>query len=110
MMGETHDARHRYVLTGEEVIMFEQELQFFIRNQNELVSKYGGKTLIIKQDKVIGAYDSVLEAYLFGQKTYEPGTYMIQECRPGEDAYTVTISPALSVFDESNEATRSGQL
>ena len=71
--------------------MFEKELAFFIANQNELVRKYEGKVLVICGDDVAGAYDSALQAYLEAQKQFEPGTFMLQPCKPGSEAYTVTI-------------------
>ena len=39
-------------------ISLEKELQYYIDNQNELVSKYNGKFLVIKDCNVLGAYDS----------------------------------------------------
>ena len=71
--------------------MFDKELTFFIANQSELVQKYEGKVLVICGDDVVGAYDSALQAYLEAQKQFEPGTFMLQPCEPGPEAYTVTI-------------------
>lgn len=78
--------------------MFEKELQYFIDNQDELVREYGGRTLVIRDQQVTGVYDSPFAAYLDAQSKYDPGTYMIQKCEPGEDAYTVTLSSALVTF------------
>ena len=72
--------------------MFTKELQFFIQHQDELVQKYEGKTLAIKDEEVLGVYDNPLSAYLETQKEYEVGTFMIQPCEPGPSAYTVTIN------------------
>ncbi len=72
--------------------MLEKELQFFIDNQERLVKEHRGKTLVIKDEKVVGVYDSTLEAYVESLKKYEPGTFMIQPCNEGTDAYTVTIT------------------
>ena len=72
--------------------MFDQELAFFIAHQDELVAKHGGKTLVIRGDEVVGAYPSALKAYLAAQERFPVGTFMIQPCLPGPDAYTVTIS------------------
>lgn len=74
--------------------MFEQELQYFIDNQDELVRKHGGRTLLLKGQEVVGVYDTPLAAYLDAQNRYDPGTYMIQKCEAGEDAYTITLSSA----------------
>jgi hypothetical protein len=75
-----------------EAIMFDKELTFFQKNQDDLVKKYNGKTLVIKDNSVIGAYDTPLIAYQEATKTHKPGSFMLQPCKPGPDAYTVTIS------------------
>lgn len=72
--------------------MFEKELQFFIANQDDLVRQYRGKTLILKDLAVVGAYPSALAAYLAARQQYAPGTFMLQPCEPGPGAYTVTLS------------------
>ncbi len=77
--------------------MFEQELQYFIDNQEDLVRRFNGKTLVIRQQTVVGVYDTPFEAYLDATAKYEPGSFMIQKCQPGEDAYTATLSPALAI-------------
>lgn len=72
--------------------MLEKELEFFIANQERLVQEYRGKTLVIKDQKVVGVYETPLEAYTASMEKYEPGTFMIQPCTEGTDAYTVTIT------------------
>jgi hypothetical protein len=72
--------------------MLEKELQFFIDNQERLVKEHRGKTLVIRGEEVVAVYDSPLEAYTEAMKKYDPGTFMIQPCNEGSDAYTVTIT------------------
>ena len=72
--------------------MFQEELDFFKKNQDKLVEQYGGKVLVIKGNEVIGAYLTPLDAFNETVKKYEPGSFMIQPCKAGSDAYTVTIS------------------
>ena len=72
--------------------MFTQELNFFISHQDELVKKYPSKTLALQGEKVLGVYESPLEAYLEVQKEHQLGTFMIQPCESGTEAYTVTVS------------------
>ena len=72
--------------------MLETELNFFIAHQDELVGKYLGKVLVIKGAEVVGVYDTPLKAYLSAKKEYAPGTFMVQPCIPGPDAYTVTVT------------------
>ncbi len=68
------------------------ELDYFITNQKKLAEKYIGKVLVIKGQKVIGVYESALEAYVEAQKKYRLGEFLIQPCEPGPEAFTVTIS------------------
>lgn len=72
--------------------MFKEELDFFKSNQEKLVEEFGGKILVIKGSEVVGAYLSPLEAFIEASKKYEIGSFMIQPCIAGSDAYTVTIS------------------
>lgn len=72
-------------------IMLEKEFQYYIDNQEQLVKKYNGKFIVIKGDSVIGAYESHSEAYQEALKKNEIGSFLIQHCLPGEDAYTQTF-------------------
>lgn len=71
--------------------MFEAELRFFITHQKEFVEKYNGKVLVLRGDELVGVYGSPLEAYTEAQKQFPLGTFMIQPCAPGPEAYTVTL-------------------
>ncbi len=68
-----------------------KELDFFKRNQQDLVSKYDGKFLVIKDEEIKGAYGTEIEAYSDAKSKFELGTFLIQECRPGENSYTQTF-------------------
>ncbi len=72
--------------------MFEKELQFFITNQDALVKKYLGKILTIENEKVIGVFDTPLDAYLSAQRNDQLGKVMIQPCQEGPGAYTVSVA------------------
>ncbi len=72
--------------------MFEKELTYFIENQNDLVKKHEGKVLAIKGEKVVGVYNTPLDAYLKIEENHELGEVMIQPCQEGVKAYTVSIA------------------
>ena len=40
----------------------EKEFNYYLEHQNELVEKYNGKFVVIKDRNVVGAFDSELEA------------------------------------------------
>lgn len=71
--------------------MLKEEFEYYLANQNELVKVYYGKFIVIKEQKVVGVYDSEIEAYSESIKTLELGTFLIQECLPGEENYTQTF-------------------
>lgn len=71
--------------------MLEKEFAYYLHNQSDLVKKYKGKFIVIKDDKVIGAYDSHLDAYNTTVKTETLGTFLIQHCLPGKDSFTQTF-------------------
>lgn len=79
--------------------MFDKELKFFIKNQTKLVQQYGGQFLVLRGEKVVKAYNTPLEAYTESKKSFKPGTFMIQPCLAGPDAYTVSISSANMIFE-----------
>ncbi len=72
--------------------MLEKEFKYYIKNQEELVKKYKGKFLIIKDEKVVGDYIDKVTAYNESVKKYELGTFLIQQCLPGKDNYTQTFT------------------
>lgn len=68
--------------------MLDKEFQYFLDNQKELVQKYNNKHIVIIGTEVVGAYDNEQEAFLESSTKYEIGTFLIQHCVAGEDAYT----------------------
>ena len=68
--------------------MLNTEFKYYQKHQQELVEKYNGKFLIIKDEKIEGAFSTQLEAYIEAKKKFEVGTFLIQLCTPGKDSYT----------------------
>lgn len=71
--------------------MLEKEFQYYLDNQDELVKKYNDKFIVIKNEIVIGVYDSHSEAYNLTLQTEELGTFLIQHCLSGDQGYTQTF-------------------
>ena|SRR5580698_6939699 len=67
------------------------DLAWYIEHQKELAGKYDGKILLIFHQGLIGAFDSIEDAYLEGAKRFEIGTFSLQPCSPDADSYTLTI-------------------
>jgi hypothetical protein len=76
--------------------MLEKEFEYYLSNQNKLLETYSGKHIVIKNQKVIGSYESESEAYFKTEKTEELGTFLIQLCEPGEESYTETFHSRVS--------------
>ena len=66
----------------------ENEFRYYLAHQNELVEKYNGKFIVIKDQKVIGAHDSEAEAVRKTAEQHELGTFLVQKCEPGSESYT----------------------
>lgn len=71
--------------------LLERELGYFKAHQKELVKKYEGKFLVIKNQQVQGFYDTEMEAYTDAKKRFELGTFLIQKCEFGQESYTQTF-------------------
>ena len=67
------------------------ELEYFKGHQEELVKKYEGRFLVIKDRTVQGVYDTEISAYEFASKNFTLGTFLIQHCLPGQESYTQTF-------------------
>lgn len=73
-------------------VMLEKEFEYYLKNQEDLVKKYNGKVLVIIGEKVMGAYNDDDEAIDDCMRNnYEPGTFLVQKCSPGEKDYTQTF-------------------
>lgn len=70
----------------------EHEFQFYLDNQDKLVSAYDGKILVIKNRNIIGVFDDKLKALTETQKIHKLGTFLIQECSAGKENYTHYIN------------------
>lgn len=73
------------------------EFEYYLKNQEGLVKEYEDKFLVIKDKIVQGAYDSEIEAYTEGQKSFELGTFLIQHCLPGAESHTQTFYSRVGV-------------
>jgi fibrillarin-like rRNA methylase len=56
-----------------------QEFQFFLQNMETFYKTYGHKFVAVKNQGILGAYDSFNDALDTTLKTEELGTFLIQE-------------------------------
>lgn len=72
-------------------IALDKEFQYYLTNRDELIKKYLGKYIIIKDETVVGVYDTEIEAYTNGMNKFSLGTFLIQQCLPCYKNYTQTF-------------------
>jgi len=60
--------------------MLERSYDYFKSNIKELLDKYGGEYIVIKEENIIGHYGSFDEAYKETCAKEEIGTFIIQHC------------------------------
>ena len=71
--------------------MLEKEFDYYLNNEKELSSKYGGKYIVIVGEEVVAVYPSYEIALFESKKTMAQGTFLIQHCLTGSVAYTSTF-------------------
>lgn len=71
-------------------VTLEKEFQYYLEHQNELVEKYNGKYIVIKNQQVISVFDNELDAIKKTSTDHELGTFLVQKCEPGTSSYTQT--------------------
>ena len=72
--------------------MQDNDFNWFLEHYNELYERYGRSFLAIKDERVLGTYDSFKKAVDATLLTEEAGTFIVQECNGEESAYSVHIA------------------
>jgi hypothetical protein len=67
----------------------QKNLDFYIKNQDEIVKRYDGRVLVLHKQQVAGDFDSLTDAYFTAKDRYAAGTFSIIKCSPGDKDYTV---------------------
>ena len=68
------------------------DFEWFKDNLQILFKQYGHCFLVIKDQKVLGAYKSYAEGVKETLKIEPIGSFIVQECGPNESVYTNYIS------------------
>jgi len=74
----------------------DQELDYYIKNQREIVEKYRGQVVVIHEQSVHGAYPDELTAVREARKSFKPGDFLVQKVEPGSDSFTQTFYSRVS--------------
>jgi hypothetical protein len=71
--------------------VLDKEFKYYLANKEDLIKKHLGKYLVIRNETIEGVFDNEIDAYSFGTSRFELGTFLIQQCLPGDENYTQTF-------------------
>jgi len=72
------------------MVQLEKEFSYYLQNQDSLVGMYDGKYIVIKDNDVLGVFDTEVEAIREISKKHKLGTFLVQKCERGNASYTQT--------------------
>ena len=72
-------------------VPLEQEFKYYLANQKQLVEKYDGRFIVIKDNRVLGAHDTEMDAIRATVCEHELGTFLVQKCELGDRSYIQTF-------------------
>jgi len=72
--------------------MQDRDFKWFLENYDDLFKLYGRCFLAIKNEKVLGSFESFKTAVDSTMLSEEIGTFIVQECNGEESAYTARIA------------------
>jgi len=77
--------------------VLEKEFEFYIQHQDELVQEHLGEYVVIKEDCVLGFYNSISEALEVTRKSHALGSFFVHLVGAGSENYTGHfVSPLLA--------------
>ncbi len=62
--------------------MLDKDIKFYRENKEKLREQYMGKYIVIRNRKVLGAYDTHAEAYEKSIQHNDVGTFIIEHVKP----------------------------
>ena len=69
----------------------QREFDYYLAHRAELLKQYVGQVIVIKDEKVLGAYPDQPTAVAETIKTHALGTFLVQKVDPGEASYSQTF-------------------
>ena len=68
--------------------VLKREFKYYLDHQAEMVAKYDGRVIVLKDRRVIGDYATEAEAVVATRKEHPMGTFLVQRVSQGTEAYT----------------------
>ena len=69
----------------------QKEFDFYLAHQDEMVEKYDGRYIVIKNEIVLGDYDDELTAVTKTTESHPLGTFLVQKVSEGDSEYSQTF-------------------
>ena len=60
--------------------MLDEEFEYYLQNREQFIRQYPNKFIVIKGNKVLGAYDDKFDAIKETAMSEELGTFLVQLC------------------------------
>lgn len=74
-----------------ETALLSKDFHYFLDNYENLISKYEGRTLVIKDLAVVGDFENFRAAYSWAMTNFIPGTFLIQLCSRDKSSYILKV-------------------
>ena len=75
-------------------------LEQYKQCQQELVKKHNGKIIAFKDGEVLGEFPTKTHALEYMTGRFEPGTFLIIKCTPGDEEYTRRFRNRVVLFKD----------
>ena len=69
----------------------QKKFDFYLAHQDEMVEKYDGRYIVIKNGIVVGDHDDEVTAVAKAQESHELGTFLVQKVSEGDSEYSQTF-------------------
>ena len=80
-------------------LALKEEFEFYLKHQDELVSRHEGRIVAIKGHQLLGVYDNYGQAISETTKEHALGTFLLQKVSLGNADYTATFHSRVSFPD-----------
>jgi hypothetical protein len=83
--------------------MLETELQFFEKNREDLLRRFPGKFVVIKEEQMLGPFESIQDALAGGAKEYGMTSFLVRRTdQVSEEASIPALTLGLLRADPSH--------
>ncbi len=80
--------------------MLQDEFKFYLEHQEALAKEYGENVIVIKGKKVIGVFDSEIEAVKETTPNHELGSFLVQKCSADPSSVIHTYRSRVRLLSE----------